>query len=52
MDRYKFRLWDKKSKKFLEDDLDIEYFINTCGTVCKITEYNFEGYYSNCIFTR
>ncbi len=44
MENYKFRLWDKEHNKFLEDDLDTEYFINTYGTVCKIKEYNFGGY--------
>lgn len=44
MGRYKFRLWDIENKKFLEDDLDTEYFINTYGTVCKIEEYDFGGY--------
>ncbi len=44
MGRYKFRLWDKEHNKFLEDDLDTEYFINTYGTVCKKEEYDFGGY--------
>ena len=44
MGRYKFRLWDIENEKFLEDDLDTEYFINTYGTVCKVEEYDFGGY--------
>lgn len=44
MGRYKFRLWDIENEKFLEDDLDTEYFINTYGTVCKVKEYDFGGY--------
>jgi len=44
MGRYKFRLWDIENEKFLEDDLDTEYFINTYGTVCKVNEYDFGGY--------
>jgi yopX protein len=46
MEKYKFRLWDSEHNKFLEDDLDTEYFINTYGTVYKITEYNFGRYNS------
>lgn len=44
MKKYKFRLWDNEHKKFLEDDLYTEYFINTFGTVNKVTEYDFGGY--------
>lgn len=44
MKKYKFRLWDKENKEFLENDFDTEYLINIYGDVLKCKEYDFGGY--------
>lgn len=40
MKKYKFRLWDKENKEFLEDELDIDYFINMDGEICRFKYYD------------
>ena len=44
MENYKFKLWDKKNKEFLEDDLDTEYFIGMDGEVRRFKYYDLDGY--------
>ena len=44
MENYKFRLWDKENKEFLEDSLDTEYFIGMDGEVRRFKYYDLGGY--------
>lgn len=44
MVNYKFRLWDKENKEFLENGFDTEYLINMYGDVLKYEDYDFGGY--------
>ena len=40
----KYKLWDKKNKKFLEDEIDKEYFIGMDGEVRRFKYYDLGGY--------
>lgn len=44
MESYKFRIWDKDDNKFLEDEIDKEYFIGMDGEVRRFKYYDLGGY--------